>query len=98
MTGNAQASGADGYNRYLRNQQIRQYCKDNNKILFDFEDIDSWYNGQQCTYIYNGTAVPHQHPHFNGNEAGHTTYESCQIKGAVVWWMFARILGWAGPT
>lgn len=99
MTGNAQATGADGYNRYLRNQYIREYCKTNNKYLFDFEDIDCWYNGQQCTYWYNGTAVPHQHPHFNGDDAGsHTTYESCQLKGAVVWWMFARILGWSGPA
>jgi len=97
MTGNAQASGAEGYNRYLRNQQIREYCKNHGKWLYDFEDIDSWYNGHQCTYLYNGVYVPVQHPHFNGDDAGHTTYESCQLKGAVVWWMFARILGWPGP-
>ncbi len=26
----------------LRNEQIRQYCKANNKILYDFEDIESY--------------------------------------------------------
>ena len=29
-------------NCYLRNEQIRKYCRDNNKILFDFADIESW--------------------------------------------------------
>jgi hypothetical protein len=29
-------------NLYLRNEQIRQYCRDNNKILFDFADIESF--------------------------------------------------------
>jgi hypothetical protein len=29
-------------NLYLRNEQIRKYCKDNNKILFDFADIESY--------------------------------------------------------
>ncbi len=98
MTGNAQADGWEGYNRYLRNQQIRQYCVDHSEYLFDFEDLDANYNGQQCAYWYEGVAVPHQHPHFDRDETGaHTTYESCELKGAAVWWMFARILGWAGP-
>ena len=26
----------------MRNQQIRQYCEDNNKVLFDFADIESY--------------------------------------------------------
>jgi len=99
MTGNAQADGEAGYNRFLRNQYIRDYCKNNSKYLFDFEDIDSWYNGQQCTYLYNDVNVPSEHPHFYNPEGpGHTIYESCQLKAAVVWWMFSRISGWAGPT
>ncbi|MDD1779158.1 MAG: hypothetical protein LUQ65_13405 [Candidatus Helarchaeota archaeon] len=99
MTGNAQANGADGYNRFLRNQYIRDYCKNNSKYLFDFADIDSWYNGYQCTYLYDGVYVPEEHPHFHNPEGpAHTTYASCQLKGAVVWWMFARILGWTGPS
>ena len=100
MTGNAQGTSADGYNRYQRNQQIRQYCSDNDKILFDFADLDAWYydvNAQewdQETYDYNGTPVPVEHPHFHGNEAGHTTYESCEQKGNAVWWLMAVLSGW----
>jgi hypothetical protein len=29
-------------NVYLRNEQIRKYCKEKNKILFDFADIESY--------------------------------------------------------
>ena len=42
FTGNAQSAIE---NRYLRNEQIRQYCRDDNKWLFDFAEIDRWYDG-----------------------------------------------------
>ena len=39
MTGHADGTGENG-NLHLRNQQIRQYVVDNNKVLFDFYDFD----------------------------------------------------------
>ena len=39
MTGHADGSGETG-NLHLRNQQIRQYAIDNNKVLYDFYDIE----------------------------------------------------------
>jgi len=94
-TGNAQAKWGDGYNRYLRNKQVRDYCNANNKVLFDFADIDCWYNGDQNTYQHSGTAVPVEHSQYGGpEEAGHTTYESCEQKGKAFWWMMARVAGW----
>ena len=102
MTCNAQATGSEGYNRYLRNEQIRQYCRDNDKVLFDFADLDSWWcNGtswEQATYDYEGHTVPTEHPEFHGDEAAHTTYESCEQKGKAVWWMMARLAGWQSGT
>lgn len=94
MTGNAQADGDGGYNRFLRNQQIREYCIANNKWLFDFEDLDCWFNGVQKTYTYESQQIPLEHPQFHGDESGHTTYESCKIKGIALWWLMACISGW----
>jgi len=41
MTGHLDGSGAEG-NLNLRNEQIRAFCRDNNKVLFDFADIESY--------------------------------------------------------
>jgi len=41
FTGHLDGSGLEG-NLHLRNEQIRTYCRNNNKILYDFEDIESY--------------------------------------------------------
>ncbi len=41
MTGHLGGTGQTG-NINQRNEQIRQYCRDNNKILYDFADIESF--------------------------------------------------------
>ena len=102
MTGNAQATGGSGYNRWVNNEMIRQYCIDNDKVLFDFADLDVWSNGVQNTYAHDpgdGTVqVPSEHADFIGNEAGHTTYTSCDQKGYAFWWLVAMLAGWNAPT
>ena len=89
MTGNAQGNSR---NRYDRNEQVRNYCKVNRKVLFDFADIDCWYDGRQ--HLVEG--IPVEHPRFKGKEAAHTTRESCEMKGKAFWWMMARLAGWDG--
>lgn len=64
MTGHADGSGETG-NLHQRNQQIRQYAIANNKVLFDFYDIelydpDGTYYGNRyatdgCNYDYNNS-------------------------------------------
>ncbi|MCP4581074.1 MAG: T9SS type A sorting domain-containing protein [candidate division Zixibacteria bacterium] len=41
MTGHLDGTGPSG-NLYIRNNQIRDYCSANGKVLFDFADIESW--------------------------------------------------------
>ena len=41
MTGHAVGDGEAG-NLHIRNQQIRNYCETNNKILYDFYDIECY--------------------------------------------------------
>ena len=63
MTGHLDGTGLTG-NLHLRNEQIRNYCKTNNKILFDFADIECYnpdgvYFGDKkpndaCDYDSNG--------------------------------------------
>jgi len=66
MTGHADGSGESG-NLHLRNQQIRDYAMANNKVLFDFYDIELYdpdgnYFGDKmvtdgCDYDSNGDGV-----------------------------------------
>lgn len=100
MTGNAQSDGAEGYNRYLRNEQIRQYCTQNEKVLYDFADLDTWWFNpstglwERATYNYSGMEIPMEHSQYHGDDAGFTTYESCEQKGKAVWWLMAILAGW----
>ena len=104
MTGNAQNQWGEGHIRHQHNNEIRQYCQANNKVLFDFADMDCWwYNPvsgewEFSTYDYYGEGVPVEHSQFHGDEAGHTTIESCVQKGRAFWWMMARLAGWEGVS
>ncbi len=53
MTGHLDGSGHTG-NLHVRNEQIRAYCRDNNKILYDFADIE--------TYNTDGVYFGDKHP------------------------------------
>jgi hypothetical protein len=63
MTGHLDGTGLTG-NLHLRNEQIRNYCKSNNKILYDFADIECYnpdgvyFGGKKpndaCDYDTNG--------------------------------------------
>ncbi|MCI0493877.1 T9SS type A sorting domain-containing protein [candidate division KSB1 bacterium] len=103
MTGNAQSwhghhtykSDSEGYNSFLDNEIIRKYCKENSKILFDFGDIDAWYNGEVATCEYNGNTFPREHDQYNKEETGHTSWENCKNKAKAFWYMMAVLAGWA---
>ncbi len=50
MTGHLDGTGAAG-NLNLRNEQIREYCKNNGTVLYDFADIESYGPTGQINYM-----------------------------------------------
>jgi len=103
MTGNTQEGFNAGYGRYKFNQALRQFCRDSNKVLYDFADLDVWYKDEYTPNTYDWddygrkpliTGIPLEHPQYHGDDYGHTTWESCENKAKAVWWMLARIAGW----
>jgi hypothetical protein len=65
MTGHLDGTGLSG-NLHLRNEQIRKYCRDNNKVLYDFADIES-YNPDG---VYFGNKIPNDECAYDTNNDG----------------------------
>ncbi|MEZ5360028.1 MAG: hypothetical protein R3F48_14525 [Candidatus Zixiibacteriota bacterium] len=95
MTGHLDGTGVDG-NLYRGNNQIRDYCEANGKILFDFADIES--------YDPDGTYYPDETDAcawcsdwcaLNDCETcgscAHSHCFNCYIKGKAFWVMLAEI-------
>ncbi|MEA1936500.1 MAG: hypothetical protein U9N04_00070 [Patescibacteria group bacterium] len=106
MTGHLNGTGESG-NLNLRNNQIRDYCQANNKILFDFADIESYdpdgnyflnlNASDSCSY--KGGNWANEWCAANPGECSsiscaHSKSINCQMKGKAFWWMMARIAGW----
>ncbi len=110
MTGHLDGSGEEG-NLNIRNNQIREYCNANGKILFDFADIESYnpdgdyfldlYANDNCDYNGGNWAAEwcDENP---GNDmcdycsCAHSQSLNCNMKGRTFWWMMARMAGWDG--
>ena len=65
MTGHLDGGGLNG-NLHKRNEQIRNYCNENNKILYDFADIET-YNPDNT---YFGDKIPNDNNDYDTNNNG----------------------------
>jgi hypothetical protein len=106
MTGHLDGTGDSG-NLRARNNQIRAYCQTNNKILYDFADIESYdpagtyYPNETdwCNWCETWCSTPNACPVFDcvdDNDCQHSVCFNCYRKGQAFWWMMARIAGWDG--
>jgi hypothetical protein len=101
MTGHLDGTG-DGGNLRARNNQIRQYCAANSKVLYDFADIESFDPAgiryadasDACEWCYDWCAV-NDCP--SCADCAHSHCFNCYLKGKAFWWMMARLEGWM-PT
>jgi hypothetical protein len=99
MTGHLDGSGDEG-NLTLRNNQIRDYCVANGKVLFDFADIETWDpdgvryadGSDACEWCYDWCGS-HTCPDCSG--CAHSHCFNCYQKGKAFWWMMARVEGWS---
>lgn len=102
MTGHLDGSGEYG-NLRERNRQIRNYAIQHQKVLFDFEDIESfdpdgnYYpdDSDGCGWCSDWcTNNPDDCPDCGG--CAHSHCFNCLLKGRAWWWMMARLDGWDG--
>jgi hypothetical protein len=109
MTGHTDGGGATlAYNNSL----ARQYAMDNDMILFDFADIETYDPLGGGPYVNNseGTcswcvAFCAANPDYCTDLPGYCAHTDtnpedtlfCKLKGQGFWWMLARLAGWPGP-
>ncbi len=103
MTGHLDGTGETG-NLFYYNNKIREYCTTNNKVLFDFADIETYdpeggYHPDDvdtCGWCYTWceTHICPSDGSVKGCPCAHSHCLNCWRKGKAFWWLLAKLSGW----
>jgi hypothetical protein len=98
-----------GYQRHIKHEYIRNFVKNNSRILFDYADILCWNDSDQQNLVSwvdaGGTnqIFPVIHPEnmldLNGGyveDGDHIGQRGAIRLAKALWWLLARIAGWVG--
>ena len=112
MTGHTDGTGTNG-TLNINNNMIRQYVSDNNKVLFDFADIESYdpggtlhadtgYQEGFCNWCKSWCDAHPSDCTDLPDSCGHTDSIPeaklvCKLKAKAFWYMMARLAGWNDP-
>jgi hypothetical protein len=96
MTGHLDFWGSETL--HANNELIREYCRTNGKILFDFADIESYDpdgnyypdDWDVCNWC-SEWCTTHTCP--TCSECAHSHCFNCYLKGKAFWWMLAKMAG-----
>ncbi|MFH2037563.1 MAG: dockerin type I domain-containing protein [Candidatus Zixiibacteriota bacterium] len=98
MTGHLDGSGVDG-NLNQMNNLIRAYCINNDRVLFDFADIESYdpdgiFYPDETDACYWCADWCDSHACPSCVDCAHSHCFNCYQKGKAFWWMMAKVTGW----